>query len=84
MQFNLAEILKDENNEKIFSCVGRPIRVKNVNEYLFFEARAEYVEDKSSGISGIIKFIRTGKRVKWEEAPASSFWVNAKYEELKE
>ncbi len=74
MELTLSEILKDDNNGKIFRHIESGSIVKNVNGTLFF---GEILECK---LPNEKKDVKESNKNKWKEAAASSFWVNGKYE----
>lgn len=83
MGLTLSEILKNENNGKIFIHIKNGSKVKNVDGCLFFAEMVEYIPDKDKKCTqnNIVHLKETGK-IKWEKATISSFWVNGRYEEI--
>lgn len=81
MEFTLADILDNKNNGKEFIIYESMSIVKNVDGCLFFAQNVGFISTKDDN-ANIVHLKRIAKKTKWQKAPASAFWVNAKYKEL--
>ena len=78
---SLNEVLSSNNNNKEFMCLPNLNIVKNVNGTLYYAKITGFVGNPRVGNTTLLE--RTYKNDKWEIAPASSFWINAEYESIK-